>query len=123
PGRTASVMTLFALVAMAAYARYERIGAKQIDATLSPLDPPATKGTQALGKVSRLHFFWPVFAIIAGALAFGSYEQSVMLPATLFGVAMCMRLQRYRVRWAWQVPFWGLLIAYFAVRHAVLPSD
>ena len=123
PGRTASVMTLFALLSMATYARYERVSARELEVPVSPLDPPATKSTDLSRRPSRLSFLWALLAVGAAAFAFGSYEQSVMLPAALFGVALSMRLQRYRVRWLWQIPFWGLLVGYLAVRHAVIPSD
>jgi hypothetical protein len=123
PGRTASVMTVFALIAMAAYARFERRSAERLPVPEpGPLDPPATKSTQILGSPSKSAWIWAVVAVAATALAFGSYEQAVMLPALLFGVALCLRLQRLRVRWGWQAAFWSLLLGYLAVRHAIVPS-
>jgi hypothetical protein len=99
PGRTASVMTLFVLLALAAYARYERTSATRLAAPdPNPLDPPATKGTEIL-RSSRITLQWPMLSIVCLGLALGSYEQAVMAPALLFGVAVCMRLQGYRVRW------------------------
>lgn len=123
PGRTASVMTLFALLSMSAYARYERTTAKRAAPPNSPLNPPATKGSETRVKPSRLAWVWPVVACVAAALALCSYEQSVMLPAALLGVAVAFRMQRYKVRWGWQIAFWLLLVGYIVVRHAVLPSS
>lgn len=124
PGRTASTMTVFALLAMAAYARYERLSAERIPAPEStPLDPPATKGTTPVGKPPRAAWGWPVLAVVSAALALGSYEQAVMLPLALLVVAGAMRWQRYRVRWGWHVLFWAVLGGYLAVRWAFLPAE
>lgn len=123
PGRTASVMTIFCLLAMAAYARYERVSAQREEAKPTSMDEPAgTRSTVLSDNKVKATWIWPVIAMFAGALAFGSYEQAVMLPAALFGVAVSMRLQRFRVRWGWQIGFWGLLIAYYFVRKAFLPT-
>jgi hypothetical protein len=125
PGRTASVMTLFALLAMAAYARYERISARRPAASAAPsaLDLPATKSaTQRPGKVGA-PWIWALSAVLFAALALGSYEQAVMLPAALLGVAILMRLQGFQPRWGWQALFWGLLVAYLAMRSALVPSE
>lgn len=123
PGRTASVMGVFALVAMACYARYERIGTNRIIQRPGPLDPPATKGTRVDTRPGRFHALWVVAAAVATACALGSYEQAVMLPAALLGVAVCQRLQGLQVRWAWHGLFWALLLGYVALRHGVLPAD
>ncbi|MFZ4508656.1 MAG: hypothetical protein ACOYON_13255 [Fimbriimonas sp.] len=122
PGRTASVMTVFALIAMAAYARYERTGARRLAGpALGPLDPPATRSTEVAAEPGRFAWIWATVAILATMLALGSYEQAVMLPAALLGVAVCLRLQRVQVRWGWQVAFWGVLVAYIALRYQVIP--
>lgn len=115
PGRTASVMAVFALLAMAAYARYERISALRIEKEPSPLDPPATKSsiqTQAINAP----WLWAILAIAATVLAFCSYEQAVMLPAALLGIAIAMRWQGFRSRWGWQVAFWLCLVGYMLLR-------
>jgi hypothetical protein len=119
PGRTASSMTLFCFVAMAAYARYERLSAKRsLLPEPGPLDPPATQNTVISdSKASWSVVMWPVFAVLAGWCAFSSYEQAVMLPACLLGVAVAMRMRGFRVRWAWQVPFWSLIPTYLLVRN------
>jgi hypothetical protein len=124
PGRTASVMTLFALLALASYCRYERISAGRLEPPEpGPLDPPATKGTAIRPEPNRLAGLWVILSIIATAFALGSYEQAIMVPALLFGAALCLRLQRYQVRWAHQAVFWGLLLGYFVLRSWLVPSD
>lgn len=122
PGRTASVMTIFCLIAMAAYARYERTSARQKPPKPTALDEPATKSTVQETRSPRWPWIWAVIAVVASALALGSYEQAVMLPTALFGVAVSLRLRRYRVRWGWQIAFWGLLVAYYFARHAFIPA-
>ena len=121
PSRTASVMTIFALVAMAAYARYERVSAERLLPEPSPLDPPATKNTRQ-GPAEKAPWIWAACAVVSAALAFASYEQAIMAPAALLGVAVLMRMQGFRVRWAWQAPFWLLLIGYFVLRKELLPA-
>lgn len=123
PGRTASVMTVFCLIAMAAYARYERTSATILEAPPTAMDEPATKSTVQSTSIPKAPILLIVLAGLATALALGSYEQAVMLPATLFGVALCFKLRRFQVRWVWQALFWGLLIAYFLIRKAYVPSE
>lgn len=124
PGRTASIMALFALVSIAAYVRCERLSAQRMPAPdPTPLDPPATKGTQLQTAVPKAPWVWMAVSALGMALAFGSYEQAVMLPACFLIVAVALRAQRYRVRWAWQAVAWGMLLAYLALRQIVLPSD
>ena len=121
PGRTASVMTLFVLISLAAYARYERLGPERPVPAKGPLDPPATKGT----VIEKRGIAWPwiVVSLIALALALGSYEQAVMTPALLVAVAVTMKLQRYSVRWIWQAPFWLMLFGYLVLRAELVPRE
>jgi hypothetical protein len=123
PGRTASTMALFALMALAAYARFERRGSIRESAPPSSLDRPATKSTSATEPAGRANIGWALVACLFGALALGSYEQAVMLPTALFGVAVAFRMRGYRVRWGWQAAFWGLLLGYLALRYALVPAD
>lgn len=121
PGRTASTMTLFALLAMASYARFERTSATILRTKeITPLDPPATKGTALRERSSKASLSWPVVAVLCSCLALGSYEQAVMLPAALLGVGLTLKWQGYRVRWGWHAAFWGLLGGYFALRYQML---
>lgn len=124
PGRTASVMALFALLSLACYARYERLSADRIPGPdPGPLDPPATKGTVLAQKPGPAVSLWAVASVAALLLSLGSYEQAVMVPALLFGVALAMRLLRRRVCWGWQAAFWGVLALYLIVRSRLVPSD
>jgi len=124
PGRTATVMTVFALAATACYARYERLSAVKKAAEPTPLDPPATRKTSAKSDKPAKHaWVWAVLSIPCVWLALASYEQAVMLPAVLLATAVSMRWQGYRVRWGWQAVFWVSLVAYLAIRHQLVPSN
>ncbi len=124
PGRTASVMTVFALIAMAAYARYERTSASRLaPAAPGPLDPPATRSFTVATGPARGASLWLGLAVLASALAMGAYEQAVMLPAALLGVAVLFSWQRYQVRWGAQILFWGVLLGYLFLRWKLLPAD
>lgn len=122
PGRTASVMTVFALLAGAAYARYERArNAWRPPKPPTATDRPATtkSGTAAIPNFRGL---WLAFSVLMTACAFASYEQAVMLPAVLLGVAVYMRIMRREVNWFVHAYFWGLLFGYLFLRHEILPS-
>ncbi|CAN5634410.1 hypothetical protein BH11ARM2_BH11ARM2_28340 [soil metagenome] len=120
PGRTASTMTVFCLMAMASYARYERLGARRRHRhEHGPLDPPATRSTTSF--VLKERKAWAVLAVVSTALALASYEQAVMLPACLLGVAISLRWQGKKTRWAWQAAFWGVLVGYLVLRYQVVP--
>jgi hypothetical protein len=121
PGRTASTMTVFALAAMAAYARYERIGAVRKVRAAGPLDQTATKSARVRAVPGSRHSLWAGAACLFLALALGSYEQAVMLPAAMFGVAVYMTMLGYRVRWGVQAAFWGLLVGYLVLRYHLVP--
>jgi hypothetical protein len=123
PGRTASVMTLFALVALAAYARYERLGARRPPAPEpSPYDPPKlARGRSEPAR--RGEWPWALLSVATCLLALGSYEQAVMLPATLLVVALIFRLRGFAPRWGWQAGFWGCLALYLFLRAALLPTE
>jgi hypothetical protein len=119
PGRTASSMTFFALAAMAAYCRFERLGARRDAVEPGRLDPPATKSTVAPpAPVSA--WPWAVFALILTALALASYEQAVMLPALLVGCAISYRARGWRVRWSTPVLAWVLLAGYLVLRTTLI---
>lgn len=123
PGRTASVMTLFGLISLAAYARYERISADwHRPRPSSPLDPPATKGT-VLRMPHGRPIVWALLSLASLALALGSYEQAVMVPVLLVGTAWVLRTQGYRVRWWWVGGGFAILVAYLAVRAQFIPFE
>lgn len=121
PGRTATTMTVFCLIALAAYARYERLGSAPKKAAPGPLDPPATRNTDT--RRARGGIGWALLAMVSTALALGAYEQAVMLPACLLAVACVFRWQGFRVRWGWQAPAWGLLVGYLVLRRMILPAE
>ena len=123
PGRTATTMTLFVLIAMAAYCRYVRLGGPlPNDRTPGPLDPPATR-TSVQVKSSSGRGFWLVVSILGAVLAFGAYEQAVMVPALLLGCGLAFHLQRYRINWFVHAAFWSILIGYMVLRHEVIPPN
>lgn len=121
PGRTATTMTLFALAAMAMYARYERLTTERMVRPPSPLDQPATKGTEARTTPSKAAWLWVVGGSLCCWAALGAYEQAVMLPACLAGVAVAFRLRGYRSHTWPHVAFWAVLGVYLVVRKAVIP--
>jgi hypothetical protein len=120
PGRTASCLTFFALIAMAAYARFERLGGSDRKEPITPLTPPATRST-AVATGPRTRWPWAVLAVVATALGFASYEQAVMLPACLLAVAVYFGWLGRRPTWSLQVAFWGLLGCYLLLRHQIIP--
>lgn len=122
PGRTATTMTLFAFLALAAYARYERLTAKLRPTEPSPFDIPATRSTTVTQAPSKWVAAWLGVALISAALAFASYEQAVMLPALFMGVAVTFWLLGRRPHWVPALASWGLVVLYLAIRRAVLPE-
>lgn len=120
PGRTASVMTLFALVGLAAYARSERLASEVVPRRPDPLEPPATRNTVLTKLRPQARWGWLSFSLGFVVLALGSYEQAVIIPALLLGVAVTLRLLRIRsVRWVHSV-FWVALGGYLALRFSLL---
>lgn len=120
PGRTASVMALFCLAAVACYARYERLGAAKVASTATSEDLPATRGT-ASNRPTGACPLWGIAALVCTGLALASYEQAVMLPAVLTGCAILFRTSGRKSRWWVAAASWGVLLGYFVVRRAVLP--
>lgn len=121
PGRTATVMALFCLIACASYARYERLrGKRSAPPAITPLTPPATRNT-VVEEPLRSSLGWALLALVSVALALGSYEQAVMLPACLLAVAVTFRWRGYRPAWGWQGGFWSLLVGYLLLRKELLP--
>jgi hypothetical protein len=122
PGRTATSMTLFALLAMASYSRFERIGSRNTTPPApSPLDPPATKSARITPYAQKGRALFAGLTILFTALTFATYEQAVMLPACLLGLAVYFFISGRRPAWLLQVPFWALLVGYIALRHHVIP--
>ncbi|MBX3110626.1 MAG: hypothetical protein KF857_01340 [Fimbriimonadaceae bacterium] len=124
PGRTATVMTVFCLVATAAYARFERLRAARLplpEATAE--DEPVASRTTFVAKARATDGLWLAVAVLATALALASYEQAVMLPAAIFGVAVLVRSQGRRPHWWAHAVFWAVLLGYVVLRKKLVPSD
>lgn len=122
PGRTASVMAIFGLISVAAYARFERLTAGRREAELTSTDLPATKGT-VVEKPGRFAWGWVVVSVLGLVLALGAYEQAVVIPALITGVMILFSLQGRRVHWANLAIFWGILVGYLLLRRALVPSE
>ncbi len=125
PGRTATVMTVFCLIATASYARFERLRARNmppLPATAE--DEPTASRTTAGAAVPRpTDYLWLVAALLALVCALGSYEQAVMLPGLLLGVAVLWRTRRRRPHWWPHLVFWAVLVGYLVLRRQLVPSD
>src|SRR5690606_23965300 len=123
PGRTASTMLLFALVSMASYARYERLTADRKPA-LEPtaVDLPATKGSVSV-KAGRFAWGWLGGVFLGLVLALGCYEQAVVLPGVLTGVAVLFLTKRRMPHWGVIAGCWVVLEAYILLRRELVPSD
>ena len=135
PGRTATTMTVFCFIAMASYARWERLSPSGVDPNgrepepITPLTPPATRSTKiglASAGARPANGGWLLLSAVAVALALGSYEQAVMLPACLLAIGIGFRLQKMPPRRGW-IAFhgvaWALLFAYVGLRHQILPAQ
>lgn len=94
-GRTATLMTLFALVSLAAYCRYER-----------------------LRKPTYI-----IVSIVALILAFCSYEQAVVIPALLLACGLALRVQGVTARWSFHLFFWAVLGLYLWLHLSHLQVD
>lgn len=122
PGRTASVMLIFCLLSMAAYARWERLTARTKEAEPTAQDVPATKGTDAVKEV-KMPWLWLGLSIVGLLLALGSYEQAVMLPAVLLGLAVIFKTRGRSPHWAVHAIFWTILVGYVVFRYNVIPHE
>lgn len=123
PGRTASTMTLFCLVSLACYARYEQTSRRpHSPARVTALDLPATKGSQAR-LLSNWANGWIALSLVSAAAALASYEQAVMLPAAVLVIFLYFRSGQYKpVLWP-VFAHLGVLVTYLAIRVALVPSS
>lgn len=103
PGRTATVMTLFALASLASFARFEAL--------------------RSAGVPVRSRWGWLALAVVGCALAMGSYEQAVMLPACVLGVSVVRKLRGSQPCWSAHAWFWLVLAAYLMLHRALVPSE
>lgn len=123
PGRTASVMTAFCLLSMAAYLRFERARNRRLPlATPTATDRPTSTRTSD-DRVPAHPWLWFGISLVAAAAALASYEQAVMLPAALLGLAVFLRWRRQLPCWGCHAAFWLMLGGYLLLRHAILPQQ
>lgn len=120
PGRTASTMTLFALLSLASYARSIRLTAPRSPKPPTALEIPSTRSASSIAK-SAPEWLWTALTIVFLLLALGSYEQAVVVPGALLGIAVAFRLRGYRPNWKVHALFWGALVLYFGVRLQFVP--
>jgi hypothetical protein len=121
PGRTATSMTIFALVALASYVRFERLGAASFPAKeAGPMDPPATRSSAPRGEPKN-HWVWFGLSCLATAVALGAYEQAVMIPTLIFILGVWLRSSGYQTRFGLQIAFWAILIGYIIYRVQIIP--
>lgn len=123
PGRTASVMTVFALISMAAFARYVRLSGKRAPMKASVDDVPDSKHAPSPVEPSKFVWLWVLVALAGVVLALGSYEQAVMLPAAMVGVAILFAVRGQRSAFWPHVCFWLLIVGYYFLRLQVLPAE
>lgn len=95
PGRTATILTLFALISNAAYCRFER----------------------------ERQAWWCVVSLLALVGAFLSYEQCVVLPGILLACGVALAVQGIRVRWWFHLVAWLMTLTYIALHRTYLPPD
>lgn len=121
PGRTATSMTIFALIALASYVRFERLGAPLRPAPEpSPLDPPATRSSTQ-GEEPRNAPGWLLLSLLSTVLALGAYEQAVMIPALIFILGIWLRMNGRQTRFWIQILFWAILVGYLVYRVQIIP--
>jgi hypothetical protein len=125
PGRTASVMTLFALIAGASYARWERLGAARIEPKVATSTEKPFRASDPVNaaKPTKGLWVWPIIAVLGTALALGSYEQAVMLPGLLIGSSILMAIRGWKPRWWIHAGTWSLLAGYLVLRAVIIPKE
>ncbi|MBX3096117.1 MAG: hypothetical protein KF812_04585 [Fimbriimonadaceae bacterium] len=125
PGRTASTMTVCGLIALAAYARFERTMSPRREVMTTPEDAPVTQSTSGTQvRCWKRGTVWLVVSFVGILAALGSYEQAVTLPALFVGIAVWFALVEKR-KPHWWVPLfsWVILFLYWRLRVGILPQD
>jgi hypothetical protein len=121
PGRTATTMALFGFIAVAAYLRFERqSGERSAESEPSAVDLPATRTSSQVNE-KKSAWGWYGVSLVSTALALGCYEQAVMIPFILIFAGFWLRQTGIQSRFAWQLPFWMLLLAYVIIRLQFVP--
>jgi hypothetical protein len=122
PGRTASSMTLFVLISLAAYARYLRLGPRKASPP-SATDVPLTKSAPLAVRRPGRRWPWLLASLTSLALALGCHEQAAMAPFLL----VCLQVVSFRrhgpVSIAPLLAFGAVLAGYAALRTAFVPIE
>lgn len=122
PARTASSMMIFAMAAMALYARSIRLGCRREAEEEYPITPPATRSTVRPSGLSESgKWILYVVSLVMFALALGCYEQAVMLPLAILVVAGSYRFRGYAVRFVPVLGFFVILVGYVLLRRQLVP--
>lgn len=123
PGRTATSMTVFTLIAVASYLRFCYQSGQRMTAPVpTSTDVPATRTTQLSGE-PKSAWGWFALSVVSTVIALGAYEQAVMIPFVLFFLGVWVRMDRVQVRFGYQTVFWAILIGYIAFRVSIIPPQ
>lgn len=123
PGRTASTATLFALISLAAYARFERSYSARLRPATS-VSLPANRTENQFDQARPVKRpIWLLISLFALLLAFGAYEQAVMVPALVLGTAIWFSFNYRKPHWLVPVASWALLGGYLALRAGLVPTE
>ena len=120
PGRTASSMTAFAFLSLAAFARYMRLVPRR-QAKATALDTPNTRSAEAPATKSP-SAMWPLFSFVMLVGALLCYEQAVMIPPILGLIGLTWHFRGAIGRWwLWAIPYGGAVGAYLVLRYTYIP--
>lgn len=123
PGRTASTATLFALLSLASYARFERsYSARPRPATSVSL--PANRTENQFDQARPVKRpIWLLVSLFSLMLALGAYEQAVMVPSLILGTAIWFSFNYRKPHWLVPAASWVLLVGYLALRAGLVPTE
>jgi len=114
PGRTASTMLLFALPALACFARFCRLNPqRKAQETYSSTDVPATKSTSMASQRSPSKA-WAYLSAFLTLLSLACYEQAVAVPLLIALVAYSWHLRNRKINWSFSFLFGLALMVYIA---------
>ncbi len=125
PGRTATTMTIFAFVAMAAFSKYCRTGpSRKLPNSPTALDRPATKSTvQSEEGLPKGNWVWLIISVISTMAALACYEQAVMVPPLLGLIAVYWHFKGKKAPWWTASLFAAVLCLYVAVHLIYVPHQ
>ncbi len=123
PGRTASTMTVFALLAIALHAYAVWVSSRPSPLPETSTDVPATKSSVQAELRPSAAWWLQSRSLVCLLLALGSYEQAVTVPFIMLLTWGWFRMQRYRPT-LWPVlASYGLLVCYVALRMVILGTE